>query len=329
MKSSTHINLFFFTLFVMAFSIIGCEKEIFIELPDSERLFVVEGSIEQGRPPLVLLSRSQGYFEPTDVSSLLDFYISGATVTVSTPDLEVELTEICTSDLPEELLPLITELTGFTAEQLQQVDVCAYTSLNEDIWGQLNTVYDLRVEVEDEVLTSTTKINDLVFLDSVWFELAGANDSLGFAYATLADPDTSGNAYRWFAQRINHYPDWSDNVGEIKDASYIAPLGSAYDDEFFNGLSFEFAYYRGTIPNSNKDDDFNEERGYFKVGDTIAVRGCGIDRGAYEFIVSFENQVGNQGSPFAVPANIRSNIEGGLGVWVGYAAIYDTIICIP
>jgi hypothetical protein len=44
--------------------------------------------------------------------------------------------------------------------------------------------------------------------------------------------------------------------------------------------------------------------------------------------VSFENQVANQGSPFAVPSNIKTNINGGLGLWVGYAAVYDTIVCI-
>lgn len=320
--------IFLVLVVFFGFLAVSCEKEIIIELPESERLYVIEGSIEQGRPPIVLLSRSQGFFEPTDLNSLVGFYISGATVTVSTADIEVELTEICTSDLPEELLPLITEITGFTVEQLQQVDLCAYTSLNEDIWGEIDMVYDLRVEIDDHILTSSTKINKLIALDSVWFEITGQIDSLGFAYATLTDPDTSGNAYRWFAKRINHYPSWSEHAGEQKDPTYIAPLGSAYDDEFFNGLSFEFAYFRGSQANSNKEDDLNNERGYFKVGDTIAVRGCGIDRGAYEFIVSFENQVANQGSPFAVPSNIKTNINGGLGLWVGYAAVYDTIVCI-
>ncbi len=312
-----------------SFFFLSCEKEITVDLPQAEPKIVVEGSIEQNMPPFVLLSKSQGFFEPTDLNSLESLYLQGATVIVSNGTVTDTLQQICSSEIPEDLLPLVTEITGFTAEQLQSIDICAYISFNESIWGELGKVYDLRVEYEDEVVTSSTKINHLVQLDSTWFQIPGNTDSLGFAYAMLNDPDTLGNAYRWFAKRINKYPSWSENAGEQKDAAFIAPIGSAYDDVFFNGLSFEFAYYRGALPNSGKEDDLNEERGYFKTGDTIVVRGCVIDRGVYEFVTSFESQVSSNGSPFASPGNVRSNVAGGLGVWAGYGAVYDTIICQP
>jgi hypothetical protein len=306
----------------------GCEKEITVDVPESDPKVVVQGSIEQDQPPFVMLTWSQGYFDPIDLNGFADLMVRGAVVTVSDGANTVQLDEICSSDVPEDLLPLVTELTGFSIEQLAAADICIYTTFNQAIWGQPNTVYDLTVVVENKTLTSRTKINTPQALDSVWFETPGTSDSLGFAFATLTDPDTLGNAYRWFARRINRYPAWSANAGEVKDPTFIAPIGSAYDDGFFNGLSFEFAYYRGTLPNSNKEDDVNEENGFFKVGDTIAVRGTVIDRGAYAFISSFENQVSGQGSPFASPANVLSNINGGLGAWIGYAATYDTIICV-
>ena len=319
----------FFLIFILATSFLACEKEITVDLPQAEPKIVVEGSIEQGNPPFVLLSKSQGYFDPIDINSLQNLYLQGATVIVSNGTITDTLQQICSSQIPEDLLPLVTEITGFTAEQLQTIDICAYLSFNEAIWGELGKIYDLRVEYEGEVVTSSTKINELVQLDSTWFQISGNTDSLGFAYAILEDPDSLGNAYRWFAKRINSYPDWSEHAGEQKDQSFIAPIGSVYDDMFFNGLSFEFAYYRGAQPNSNKEDDNNDERGYFKVGDTIVVRGCVIDRGVYEFVTSMETQVSSNGSPFASPGNVRSNVVGGLGVWAGYGAVYDTIICLP
>ncbi|MCB0761686.1 MAG: DUF4249 family protein [Flavobacteriales bacterium] len=318
-------RLLILVIFGLLAMLSACTKEVEIELPPVESKLVVEGSIEQGQPPIIIITRTQGYFEPTDLATLESIFVKGATVTITGGGNTVELDEICTSDLPEELLPLIEEATGLSVELLASLDICAYSTLNPLMVGQVNTVYDLVIEVEDEVLTSRTKINNLVQLDSVWFEPAA--DSLGFAWAILTDPDTAGNAYRWFAKRINRYPEWSENAGEQKDLTYIAPLGSSYDDEFFNGLSFKFAYYRGDLPNSTKEDDRNIERGFFKVGDTIAVRGCVIDRDAYNFFSTFEVQAGNSGSPLAVPANVRSNINGGLGVWVGYGAVYDTIIC--
>lgn len=322
------VRLPYFIIVVFVAILFGCEKEITVDVPVADPKVVVQGSIEQGQPPFVMLTWSQGYFDPIDLNGFSDLIINDAIVTVSNGSITVQLDEICSSDVPADLLPLVTELTGFTVEQLAAADICIYTSFNQAIWGQPNTVYDLSIVVGDQSLSSRTKINTPQDLDSVWFETPGNSDSLGFAYATLTDPDTLGNAYRWFARRINRYPSWSAHAGEVKDPTYIAPIGSAYDDGFFNGLSFEFAYYRGTLPNSNKEDDVNDENGFFKVGDTIAVRGTVIDRGAYAFVTSFENQVSGQGSPFASPANVQTNINGGLGAWIGYAATYDTIICV-
>lgn len=324
-----HVQFFLVAILIAGF-FHSCEKEITVDLPTAPSQIVVEGSIEQGRPPLVLLTRSQGYFEELSLSALEGLIVKGAAVYVSDGDIEVQLDEVCSSNIPEDLLPLVTEVTGFTPEALQFIDLCVYTTANTAIWGEVNTEYDLRVEVDGEVLTSTTKINNLVELDSVWFNIPGnpePDDSLGFANFILTDPDTLGNAYRWFARRINRYPAWSAHAGEVKDPSFIAPFGAARDDAFFNGLTFEFATFRGALPNSTKEDDTNEEFGFYKVGDTVVVRGCVIDRGALDFILSFEDQAASQGSPFASPANIQSNINGGIGAWIGYGAIYDTIIC--
>jgi hypothetical protein len=314
---------------VLSVFVAACEKEITIDLPDAVSKIVVQGSIEQGQPPFVLLSESQGYFEPTDIGSLESLYLSGAEVSITRNGETVQLQEICSSDIPEELLPLVTELTGFSAELLSAINICAYTTFDESFYGEEGGVYDLHVSHNAREVHASTKINTIVDLDSAWFEVTGNADTLGFLYAALTDPDTLGNAYRWFAKRINKYPHWSELAGEQKDKSFIAPLGSAYDDEFFNGLSFDFAYYRGSLPNSQKPDDSNDERGYYKVGDTVAVKGCVIDRGAFVFITSFENQISNQGTPFATPANVKTNVDGGLGAWIGYGAIYDTIICVP
>lgn len=321
----------YLTVMSLAVALIACEKKITVDLPSLPEQIVVEGSIEQGQPPIVLLTRTQGYFDPIDLNAFSELFVSGATVTVANGTTSVVLDEICSSNIPEEFLPLVAEATGLTPAQLAAFDICIYSTFNTSIWGEANRVYTLEVEYQQHRLRSSTKINSPIALDSVWFEIPGTdpnNDSLGFAYAILQDPDTLGNAYRWFARRINTYPAWSAHAGDVKDPRYIAPLGSATDDAFFNGLTFEFSYFRGDLPNSQKEDDTNEESGFFKVGDTIAVRATVIDRAAMNYIRSFENQAGSSGTPFASPANIQTNIEGGLGAWIGYGAVYDTIYCV-
>ena len=58
-------------------------------------------------------------------------------------------------------------------------------------------------------------------------------------------------------------------------------------------------------------------------------RMCAIDLGVYDAIASYENQILSQGSPFALPANMATNVDGGLGLWAGYAVWQDTLICLP
>ena len=311
--------------------LMGCEKEISVDIPVAEERVVVDGQIEQGQPPFVLLSSSQAPFEPIDLNAFASIFLNGADVRLSNGAETVTLDEICTSDLPPDLLDDVSELTGIPPEVIGTVDICGYTNLDGSMIGEEGKTYTLEIDYQDQSLRAQTKINNTLALDSLWFSIPtnDPEDSLGFAYAILNDPDTLGNAYRWFARRINTYPAWSEQAGEVKDPFYIAPLGSTYDDEFFNGLSFEFAYFRGAVPNSDKEDDLNEERGFFKVGDTIAVRGAQIDQGVFRFLAGMEDQIGTGGSPFASPANLPSNVDGGLGLFAGYATVYDTIICTP
>jgi hypothetical protein len=326
-KKSSFITTIFI---VFLFSLSSCEKEITVDIPDVESKIVVEGSIYQDQPPLVMLTWSQGYFDPTDLSSLQEIFVHDAAVTISVDGIAYNLPEFCTSDLSPEELEFASQALGVPISTLQSLDLCVYTSF--ELFGENGKVYSLDVTHPEHHLTSITKLPELVYLDTVFFDIVSSlpDDSLGFIYGNISDPDTIGNAYRWFAKRINHYPEWADDEelrGQQKDFGYIAPIGSVFDDTFFNGLTFEFAYYRGTEPNSSKFDDENEERGFFKRGDTVAVRGCTIDRNAYKFIYSYESQVSNQGSPFSIPFNLESNVNGGLGAFIGYGAIYDTVVC--
>lgn len=136
------------------------------------------------------------------------------------------------------------------------------------------TTYSLRNIItagQGEQLSSIAKLPMPIPLDSTWFKVQEDLDSLGWAWAKLSDPDTSGNAYRWFAKRLN------------KDDFFIAPIGSVFEDRFINGRSFNFPYNRGTIQNSEAEEDNNEEADYYKKGDTIVVKFCTIDFATYEF----------------------------------------------
>jgi hypothetical protein len=182
--------------------------------------------------------------------------------------------------------------------------------LDANIFGEIGETYDLVINADGKQLTSVTTIPQPVALDSLWFKLEF--DIYGFIWAKLTEPAGLGNAYRWFTKRLN------------QDGSFLAPWGSAFEDKFIDGTSFEFAYNR---PDTQYEETNQPEgENYFKIGDTIVVKFCSIDIPHYQFWRTFETQAVNNGNPFAAPTSIKTNINGGLGIWGGYSPSYDTLI---
>ncbi len=320
---ATHYILFF----LACAAILSCQKAIEVDLPEVEQEYVVEGRIETNSPPIVILTETQGYFDEASVESVFGTFIHGATITMTSSNGgSFLLTEICSSNIPDSLLDDVSALTGIPAESLSLFDYCVYTSLDPSAVGEENVFYQLEIDVDGHQMSSHTKIPGSVPLDSTWFEVEGDLDSLGFVWAYLTDPDTVGNYYRWYAQRINLHT-FGVEEGTVKDPFPIAPFGSIFDDKFFNGLTFDFAYNRGEIGNLEGQDDEGPEEGYFKSGDTVVVKFCSTTRENFLYIRALENQAATAGSPFASPGNLPFNIEGGIGVWAGYAPAFDTVIC--
>ena len=292
----------------------GCTKIVDVDLPDSEPLLVVEGTIRNGEAPLVLLSKTQGYFDPVgDLSESL--YIGGAEVTVSANGVPYLLDEICTQDLSSDILEVLGVTLGIDPQVLSENPFCAYTSFDEPaLIGVHGVTYDLHVLYDTLEVTSSSKIENTVPIDSLAFVIptTALSDSMGLITTSYTDPDTLGNSYRWASRRVG------------VDPSFIYPLGSAWDDSFGNGTPLTFTFFRYS-------EDFSEEpegeAGFWKTGDTVLVRLESVDRSAFSAIMTFESAASAQGNPFSPPTNVITNIEGGLGWWIAYSSSVDTVFC--
>jgi hypothetical protein len=314
--------------------VFSCRKQIDIELPEYKEKLVVEGVIETDQIPVIILTKSVGYFDPINAETFANLFVHDAVVKINDGTKEVQLIELCISDLSSDQVDAISQATGISTEELVGLSYCVYTT--PFMLGENETTYTLSVEHEGKKWTSTTTIPKPIPLDSAWFEVFEGEDTLGFVWAKLSDPAAETNNYRWFAQRINKYNEPGKNgelepyIGLQKDNRFIAPIGSAFDDKFFNGISFEFNYYRGEEPNSAKPDDHEPFSGFFEVGDTVIVKFASIDRKSYLYLTVFEDQIATEGSPFASPSTIPTNIEGdepALGAFIGYAPSFHTVIC--
>lgn len=303
------------SLIPLLFLFAGCEKAIDVEIPLADPLLVVEGRIEPGTPPIVLLSRSQNYFDPVDASLLSTLYQGGGEVRITVDGDIIELEEVCTADLGTTELLIASELLGIPIDVLLLSNVCAYTSFG--LLGEVGKTYALEAVLDGDTAVSVSKLNPPVPLDSLWFEVPGTFDSLGFIHALFDDPDSLGNAYRWSAGR------------QGVDPGLLYPTPSTSEDALFNGLLFEFNVFRPITAEDFEEGADPNEIGFYRWGDTVTVRWDHIDRGAFEALRSMEEQVQSQGNPFANPSDVATNVSGGLGLWVAYSPFMDTVVCVP
>ena len=289
----------------------ACEKDITLDLPQPDTKLVIEGHIEQGQPAYVILTTNTSYFNETSIADLSDLFVHDAHVVVSDGQQEWQLTEYCLSNLPQSVKDVAYQLLGIDpdlAGNNPDFDICAY--LNFQLQGEVNTTYTLTISTPEDTVTAVTSIPGPVGFDSLWTTPEpGQPDSLLALWGMLDEPDSAGNYYRLFTQ-VNDNP------------FYPGIFGSVADDKLTNGQEFSFRIDRGWPRTA--DIDF-ETFAFFEKGDTVVVKLASVDRAHYRFWRTYEEQL-LSGGPFATPSYIQGNVNGGLGIWGGYGAAYDTII---
>ena len=298
----------------------SCTKEVKIDIPGYTEKIVIDGRIETNMPPLVLISKTQDIYSPTTMDAFLNGFQSGAIITVSDGTNSIVLDEICTDNLPAGTETMAAAIFGISPSELANYHLCAYTTFNSVMFGQPGRTYSLKVELNGKTYTSSTQILQPKALDSVYWKQEASTPGFGYSWANLSDDASSFDSYMWEVKRIN------DVNGEDIDFEFLPTYTPVFNDEFFNGKSFNF-YYEN--PFTVRDKDIPEkERGLYKQGDSVVVRFSRIDLNTYEFLEKKYMQLQTQGNPFAAPTSIPTNIQGGaIGLWGGFSTWFDTLYC--
>jgi hypothetical protein len=291
MKKIRNIKDGVFVLGLLTFVLLcACRKTIKVKLPEYKQKLVIEASITTGESAVVFLSYSVPVFGDFDFTHPENAFVKGAFITVS---------------------------DGTIIDTLKEFDPGeGYFYYGTKVIAQQGKTYYMTIVLNGKTYKAETKILPPIALDSLYFK--GEKDSLGFIWAHLTEPAGLGQNYRWFAKRLN-----KDN-----DLVFAAPFNSVFDDKFVDGKAFDFAYDRGPQPNAVQEDKDDPEQGWFKKGDTVAVKFCVIDRPSYNFWYSYYLNKSSNGNPFSAPSNIVSTLEGDdvLGGFFGYSPSYDTLV---
>jgi hypothetical protein len=298
----------------------SCTKEVKVDIPGYAEQLVVDGRIETGSFPVVLLSKSQNVYAPTDLEAYINSFVSDAQVSVSNGTATISLSLIPVSSLPLESQKTVAEMLKLELNELQLLPIQVYSTTDPSILGEVGKTYTLQIEHNGKSYSGSTSLLAPVALNNLYWKADESNSEYGYSWANLTDPAGQFNGYKWEAKRIN-----LTSSGEYLDDLY--KRAGYFKDQYFDGLTFEFAVGN---PLKRKDTTHLEDyKRFYRIGDTVVIKLSRLDYATYDFFDKKSAQLGNGGNPFATPVNIPSNIPGALGIWAGISPWYDTLACQP
>ena len=305
---------------ILCFLLFACTKEVKINIPKEDSTLVIDGRIEVGGAPLVLLMKSQYLYNPTDLSSYFSSNISNAQVSIIRGVDTFSLMPYSISSLPLASQITLAEQLNLELSELVFFPLMVYSSLDPTVVGEMGKSYTLNVTYDNKTYSAATNLLIPVELDYLQWVPSPDNNQFGLCRAYLTDPVNAKNSYRWESKIIT-----SIN-GLPKDYRFRHGKGSYFDDQFFNGLTINFETH-----NPEKDTTYPSGfRHHYKYGDSVVIKLSRIEYPVFNYFDKLKTQQESSGSPFSSPVLIPSNFNNGaLGIWAGYSSWYDTLVCLP
>ncbi len=288
---------FLYILSILTFTISACEKEIQVDLPPITPQLVVEASVNTYSPWLnyVFISNTIDYFKPD-----LSFNgMKGATVYI-TPG------QIINKDT------IFDKANRYTFADIGNLSVIpGFDSITRGISGvymnplfkaTANTSYLLEIILQDgRTISGRTHVPPIIPIDSmkVRYEAGGKGGKRNAFFTFWFNDGPEQNNYRMALRK---------GVDSVLLGWGSADSYRTFDDEYINNNTRPYEFLRP-----------------FTGGDTLNIYFTQIGRKEFTFWQSFGQAV-NNGGPFATPGNVKSNIEGVIGSFTGYAVDFKRIV---
>lgn len=268
----------------LAMAFVACTDN---QLGDGQSQMVVEGWIEDGEFPVVILTRTlpvSGNFVSMD--NLSDYIVKWAKVTVSDGQDSVVLT----GKYDDRYFPPYVYTTG-------------------RMRGRAGSTYLLTVEEDDVVAMAMTTIPKQEPQVEFKVEQRSSADSFYQITACLTDQTDSRDYYQIFSR-----------VGRRTLQYSAAYLGSLSDVTL--AAYSEIPVYRGKSLTDSLD-----YTPYFEPGDSVSVKFAAIDEQSFFFWSDFTKNISLSSNLFLAPStNISSNVSGALGCWYGMNAVEQRFV---
>lgn len=269
-----------YILVAMSF-IISCNDSV--RLPESNPQIVVEGWIEDGGFPVVMVTTSVPVTEIlTDISELDQYVVNWAKVTIHDGENEVVL-------------------IGQKNDNYFPPYIYTTTSMQ----GKAGGTYYLKVEYSGRTVTASTTIPCPKPLEYIKVNKVKDKENMFYLTGGLKDNPQTKDYYKVFTKVRK------------KDSTFVSSFLGLTNDEILDEEICEIAINNGTGRISEKMN------AYFTSEDFISIRFCTLDKKSWTYWSDFEEIQSLTSNPiFPVFTDIRSTVKGGLGYWAGYGSVY-------
>ena len=326
----------YYLICFVSFILLSCQEEITLNLPQAESKLVVEGSIEPGYPPYLILTKNQGYFEEIDNDTYANLFVNNV------DSIKVWYIDNNGNEVSKSLGPIATDI----AEEIIGIPIPLYTITDPTELLEIKTnpgkynfseagrTYYLEIQWNNQIITAETFIPQPTPLDCLWVEKSeGAEkDHKCDIRAIYSDPADQQNNVLIKSKRLQH-SEWADKdsleCDFTKTEDFPLQLIDAGSDVLINGEQFETYFPRpkeAGFPtgayNTHHIKECDDGTPVEFEEDIVLIKFCQIDEPSMKFWRGLIRQKGSNGNPFAEPKNLVSNINGGLGNWTGYGAVY-------
>ena len=263
---------------IQLFVFSSCEREDYTT-ESGETKLVVEGWMDEGDVARVLLSHSVPISELVDSSNFLKYAIRSALVIVS-DDTDSDTLRLTSAS---QYLP-------------------PFLYVGEKIIGKTDGTYKLTIKYLSRTLTAETTIPPSVPINNVQYIHQNPADTTGNLTIEFTHPGDRHSYYQVATMIDGH------------DKVFVPCLYGNFNSQNFSSPDVQIKLIRGIsiFPKTNLDLSFTD-------GDRIFVRLRTMPKEGFDFWNLWQNEITNaQNIIFPANKSLKSNIDGGIGIWCGY-----------
>lgn len=276
-------NLLPIPFFLFAVLLSSCEGDI---LPPQQSQMVVEGWIEDGGHPVVMLTSTIPISEEeTSLDSLGQYIIRWARVSISDG-----------------------ERTVFLSGKYDKGYFPPYIYTSAAIRGEAGKTYTLAVDYRGQHATAVTTVPASVPLERVYSEMRNEEDSAYSIHAVFSHDATRQRYFKLFTRISGESTQFYSAFMGLFDCTLLA---NPADVLVNSGMSIA---------------NFGDYKARFVKGDIVSVKLCTMDEASYRYWYEWGETENFASNPFMpATSNPVSSMRGALGYWCGYGSSVKTI----